>query len=281
MNSDGSGEIALSDIELEALLLKEKLDNLNKQTMSAVVDEYRWSYELLPYEIAAIDSVPDIRDKPILDMGVGTGRTTNGLLEISKDYLGIDYAREMLDSCEQHFPHVRFELADARDMSAYADESFYTAFFSSNGICMVNHDDRMKILKEVYRLLKPGGVFLFSAYNQHFLKNMKAFYFPDFGMTLNPVKFIVRGMRFCRSLILSLVNRWRYKHLEVKTEEYEIINDRCHNYATMLYYTTPQNMEKQLHESGFTAGLTAYAINGKPITDDNVTDDTLFYVIRK
>lgn len=281
MNPDTSAEIALDDSDFAALSHKAKLDELNKKTMDTVVQEYTWSYDLLPYEVSAIKSVPDIKGKSILDVGVGTGRTTKDLLRVSNDYLGIDYSREMLVSCQNKFPAVNFELADARDLSAYPDESFYTVFFSSNGICMVNHDDRVSIIKELYRLLKPGGVFMFSAYNLNFLEHRKPFYFPEFGKTLNPAKFVVRASRFLKNLAVSLINRLRYKSLEIITSEYAIINDRCHNYATMLYYTSPANMKKQLHECGFTAQLDAYGIGGQMIADHDVIDDTLFYVIRK
>jgi ubiquinone/menaquinone biosynthesis C-methylase UbiE len=281
MNPDTSGEIALGDSDFAAFSHKSKLDKLNKKTMDTVVHEYTWSYDLLPYEVSAIKSVPDIKGKPILDVGVGTGRTTQELLKVSNDYLGIDYSREMLVSCQNKFPAVNFELADVRDLSAYPDELFYTVFFSSNGICMVNHDDRMSIIKELYRLLKPGGVFMFSAYNQNFLEHRKPFYFPEFGRTFNPLKFVVRSSRFLKNLTVSLMNRARYKSLEIITPEYAIINDRCHNYATMLYYTSPANMQKQLQKCGFTTQLDAFGIDGKMITDHDVIDDTLFYVIRK
>ena len=249
--------------------------------MRRSVKEYLWSDELFPSEISAIQSVPDIKDKPILDVGVGTGRTTGALIKLSKHYLGIDYVDEMLHACKFKFPEVRFELADARNLSAHADESFYSIFFSSSGICMVTHDDRMQIIKEIVRLLEPGGVFMFSAYNHNFIKHAKLFYFPNFQKTLNPVKILVRGIRYIKNLSVSIINRVRYKRLEVKASDYAIINDRCHNYATMLYYSTQANIEKQLRESGLTGVLSAYGINGEKISDPNAIDDIIFYVVRK
>lgn len=262
-------------------MTKAKRDNLNKKTMRGSVKEYLWSDELTPSEISAIKNVPDIKDKPILDVGVGAGRTTRGLLRISKDYLGIDYVAEMTDKCKGKFLGVHFEQADARELSRYDDESFHTIFFSLNGLCMVDHVDRMLILKEFSRLLKPNGVFMFSAYNQNFIKHTKSFKVPMFEKTLNPLKLLVRSMRFLKNLGISIVNKIRYKSLEVKTDEYEIVNDSCHNYATMLYYTTPGNMKKQLNECGLSGELHCYGLNGEKIIDYNVEDDSIFYVVRK
>lgn len=74
----------------------------------------------------------------------------------------MDYVCEMVTECQRKFPDVRFEHGDARDLSRYEDGSFYLVMFSLNGISMVDHQGRMKILKEVYRILAPGGSFLFQ-----------------------------------------------------------------------------------------------------------------------
>lgn len=73
----------------------------------------------------------------------------------------------------------------------------------------------------------------------------------------------------------------RYRRLEVRTGEYAMVNDRCHNYVMMLYYTMPLNMRKQLRDTGFTAELAIFGINGQPVANENIIDDTRFYVIRK
>ena len=48
-----------------------------------------------PGERAALESVrPDATDQPILDLGVGAGRTIPLVLPISRDYVGLDYTAE-------------------------------------------------------------------------------------------------------------------------------------------------------------------------------------------
>ena len=224
------------------------IDTLNIRTMGSVVNHYDNRDKLTPSEISALYNVPDIKDQPILDIGVGAGRTTPALLKISDDYLGVDYVPEMVNQCQKKFPVVCFDQADARDMSKFADESFHTVFFSMNGLCMVDHEGRIAILKEISRLLKPEGAFLFSTYNRDSALYLKTFQFPHFNFTLNPARFTVRSMRFLRSCWRRTMNRLHYKKAEVHTPEYAIINDVCHNYGTMLYYCSHDVVEQQLRE---------------------------------
>lgn len=257
------------------------IDTLNISTMSSVVSHYDNRDKLTPPEVSALYNVPDIKNQPILDIGVGAGRTTPALLKISEDYLGVDYVPEMVSQCQKKFPAVCFDQADARDLSQFTDESFYTVFFSMNGLCMVDHEGRIAILKEIFRLLKPGGAFLFSTYNRDSSLYRQLFQFPHFAFTLNPARFAIRSGRFFASVWFRLVNRLQYKKAEVHTPEYAIINDICHNYGTMLYYCSQEVVEQQLCAHGFECAPLCFDLNGQKVTGQNTTDDSLFYVARK
>jgi len=102
----------------------------------------------------------------ILDLGVGGGRTTPYLSRIASRYVGIDYSEEMIRTCRSKFPHLQFDVADASDLSQFGDTSFDSVVFSYNGLdCLLPHEKRKKCLAECNRVLKPGGVFIFSSHN--------------------------------------------------------------------------------------------------------------------
>ena len=61
----------------------------------------------------------EFADKRILDLGVGAGRTTPYLLEISKNYIGIDFSPAMIAACQARYPTVEFAVGDARDLSRF------------------------------------------------------------------------------------------------------------------------------------------------------------------
>ncbi len=106
------------------------------------------------------------RGSALLDLGVGGGRTTPYLASIASDYVGVDYSEEMVCACRAKYPNLKFELADAADLSLFADNSFDGIIFSYNGIDNLAPDNnRQTCLRECHRILKPGGVLIFSSHN--------------------------------------------------------------------------------------------------------------------
>lgn len=102
----------------------------------------------------------------ILDLGVGGGRTTPYLSSLAKHYVGIDYAREMIATCRQRFPHLQFEVGNAADLSNFSSSSFDAVVMAFNGIDYVIPDDaRFRALQEIRRVLKPDGILIFSSHN--------------------------------------------------------------------------------------------------------------------
>jgi SAM-dependent methyltransferase len=102
----------------------------------------------------------------LLDLGVGGGRTTPYLSDLASSYVGVDYAEEMIRVCRGKYPSLQFEMADAADLSRFADGFFDAIVFSFNGMDYLAPDkSRQQCLRECHRVLKPGGVFIFSSHN--------------------------------------------------------------------------------------------------------------------
>lgn len=263
--------------------MSESIDRINRKTMAtaSVVTHYVRPLELSKAEQATFDRVAaQAKDQPILDLGVGGGRTVEALRRISHDYVGIDYSQGMVDACRLRFPGVRFEFADARALSNVVDASIFLVVFSCNGIGMVSHADRLLILHEVQRVLRPGGFFVFSTHNRNSPEYQRGFLFPPFDWSFNPLRLAVRSLRFAGETVLRIRNRKRHYPHEIHTDDYSIINDVCHHYSTMLYYLTPEKQRQQLVAAGFEAGAEAYDLNGQR-THDGTTDDSIALIARK
>lgn len=259
------------------------MDDINHVSMRSqdALDTYlRWR-GLKPAEQAAFDLISsDVRDQAILDIGVGGGRTVEAIRALSKNYIGVDYSPEMVSLCQKQFPDVDFRHADARDLSQFEDNSFSLVVFACEGICMVDHEGRLKIMSEVLRILKPNGIFVFSTFNQESHAHDRPFQFPDFEFSFNPVKTLVRALRFIKFTLLRYKNRRNNKKHDVRGKEYSIINDIFHHYTTMIYYISQKQQSMQLNNIGFATKPIVLDIAGTPVAQQT-NDDTLTFIARK
>lgn len=106
------------------------------------------------------------KDMSILDLGVGGGRTTPYLANIASSYVGADYSHEMIRSCSEKFPELKFMVVDAADLSAFGDQCFDAIVLAFNAIDYVIPDEqRARCLQECRRCLRPGGLLIFSSHN--------------------------------------------------------------------------------------------------------------------
>ncbi len=139
--------------------------NLEVYRNPAVVSHYA----SLQYLTAAERLLFDTYLKPgmaILDIGVGGGRTTLYLAAKASRYVGVDYSEEMIRLCRGKFSGLEFQVADAADLSAFASQSFDAIVFAFNGLDYVlPAERRQKCLRECERMLKDGGVLIFSSHN--------------------------------------------------------------------------------------------------------------------
>jgi SAM-dependent methyltransferase len=104
----------------------------------------------------------------MLDLGVGAGRTAYTFAPLARTYVGIDYSQPMVDLARTRVTPrdgVRFEHGDARDLARFRATPFDVVLFSYNGIDSVSHDDRVVIFEQVFAVLRPGGLFLFSSHS--------------------------------------------------------------------------------------------------------------------
>ena len=108
----------------------------------------------------------DLPKMSMLDLGVGGGRTTQHFAPRVKRYIALDDSPVLLRAWCKRFSGTPYEflLGDARSLP-FNDHTFDFVLFSHNGIDDVDDGDRLGVLREVRRVARNGGTFVFSTHN--------------------------------------------------------------------------------------------------------------------
>jgi len=231
-------------------------------------------------EIAILDELfYQLASMDMLDMGVGGGRTTSYFAPIAKSYIGADYASQMVKVCREKFKDkYKFIESDVRSMDEFEDNSFDFVLFSFNGIDSFGHQDRLKALKEIRRVLKNNGYFCFSSHNLNWknLHNLFSFKLNDYnsknmyGIT-NSIKRQTYLFKIkYRAFRLALLNK-SFKMADLiarlREKDYGHIYDNSLNGKARIYYISYHEQLRQLKRAGFIE-IFSYSRNGPKTTDE-------------
>jgi ubiquinone/menaquinone biosynthesis C-methylase UbiE len=130
---------------------------------------YQWLYDAIS-RLAALSVGGEARfrqlalqgltihsDTHILDLCCGSGQTTEFLVKISQKVTGLDASPKSLQRARENVPSASYIEAFAEEMP-FADNLF-DVVHTSVALHEMESQQLRKIINEVYRVLKPGGVF--------------------------------------------------------------------------------------------------------------------------
>ncbi len=137
----------------------------------------------------------------ILDVGCGTGRTTIPLYKLGYNILGIDITPMMIKNAKRIAKSkklgIRYEVRDVTALK-FKNEFFDNVLFSYNGWTQIpKKENRIKALKEICRVLKPDGCFIFTTHIRK-LKGFTLFWIKQWIKIyiLKPLGFNIKEMDF-------------------------------------------------------------------------------------
>lgn len=125
-------------------------DGISKLAALAVGGETK--FRQLAYSNLEINS-----DTQILDLCCGSGQVTQFLVKFSENVTGLDASSLSLARARKNVPDARYVQAFAENMPL-ADHTF-DIVHTSAALHEMEYEQLQKIIGEVYRVLKPGGVF--------------------------------------------------------------------------------------------------------------------------
>lgn len=200
---------------------------------------------------------------PILDIGVGGGRTIPLLAPLSEGYVAVDYLQEMVELARASHPGVRVEQADARDLAQFADDSFGAVLFSFNGIDGVAHEDRLAVHRAVLRVLRPGGIYVYSTHNLDFCCAGRPPWDRNWWDLDN-------GPRAALAYAARLPRRSRsymaLRGMTVHGEDWALLVGSAYNFSVLWHHLTPAAALAELAEAGYADGTEMYGGDGRRVT---------------
>src|SRR5262245_33099721 len=143
-------------------------DYLHAADMVAGYDEQMRVSHLARVDIAFCDSAFRTPGR-LLDLGCGTGRLCAHFAPKGFECVGVDLSEEMLAKARQNAPTATIVKANLVELTELPEQSFdYAAcLFSTLGMVR-GMENRMKVLANAFRLLKPGGRFVLHAHNRFY-----------------------------------------------------------------------------------------------------------------
>ncbi|NNC86158.1 MAG: methyltransferase domain-containing protein [Bacteroidia bacterium] len=133
----------------------------------------------------------------VLEIGCGTGLFTKKVYDKTKAQItAIDISPELLEQAKVKLPEAEFLVEDAMNMK-YDDNTFDVVFGSS----VLHHLDMEKAMTELFRVLKPGGRFVFAEPNM-----------------INPQIFVQKNIPFIKKMLgdspdETAIVRWKFKNM--------------------------------------------------------------------
>lgn len=259
---------------------RDDTDTLNKSFYLGGLAAEWWATKdsVMTEEQAFLDEFGDeVKGRKVLDIGIGGGRTTRFLLPLAGNYIGVDYSPDMIKKVASSFPGSRLEVRDARDLSAYRDGEFDFVLFSFNGMDCIAHEGRMQTMGEVHRVLKLGGLFVFSSHNRE-RPILKPYALKFLSLSKHPVRMLKYFLAY-----LDGIRSWRKSiAYAIDREEYALRHDSGNAFKAPMYYISKQAQAAQLERQGF-ALLAIYDRAGRKVTPPEPDDESpwFLYVCRR
>lgn len=137
---------------------------------------YQWLYDAISriaalsvggenkFRQIALQGLTIDSDNKILDLCCGSGQATQVLTKFSKNVTGLDASPLSLKRAKENVPQADYVEAFAQEIP-FAENEF-DLVHTSAALHEMQPEQLQKILKEVYRILQPGGVFAIVDFHQ-------------------------------------------------------------------------------------------------------------------
>ncbi len=219
------------------------LTEINEKSLQ-VFDDYYFD-TLYPY-LKNYVSLERIKNKSVMEIGLGFGSLSQYLFTHAANYIGIDYADNPVKIVNDRAAmtgnshKAKAIHGDARFLSEIANETFDIAI--SIG-CLHHTGDTQKAVDEVYRVLKKDGIAVIMLYNKNSFR--RRFTNPYRYFILRKTKNFSTYREYTRSTydanssgdaapIVELYSRTELKRIFNKFKKIKVTTENFDNYYVRL-----------------------------------------------
>lgn len=129
----------------------EKIMDVSSSFWNKYLDEY-WTFKILK---------KIVKGKKVLDLGCGSGIRTRKLAKLGAKVVGIDFSKTLIEIARKNNPQIIFYIGDIKKMP-FKNSEFDIV---SSNLVLHYFKDLKPAYKETHRVLKKGGIFVFSIHH--------------------------------------------------------------------------------------------------------------------
>ena len=141
----------------------QELIDLNKETYDKIAKPFASTRKFLWDDLKPLSQYIKDGDK-VLDLGCGTGRLYQLFGENQVEYVGMDNSMGQLEMAREQFPEGNFRFGELT-ITSLDDEEFDIIYCIAAFHHLPNKELRLKSLREMSRVLKPGGYVVMTNWN--------------------------------------------------------------------------------------------------------------------
>ena len=226
----------------------------------------------------------EVRGRPILDVGVGTGRSAWLLHLLTDDYLGIDYESRMITLARQQHPQLRLRCMDARDLHELADDTFAMVFFSHAGLDSLDHEGRAQALREFARVTAPGGLVVYSTLNrdgEFFHQGPGPVLLADRSPATSLARFAARATLHPRRHVAAFRNVREHRSVFVDASDWAVDTMPTHDWRLVVHYVTVRHAVAEAASAGLTVTQLVSREGATLSPEENATSTAWFHVVAR
>ncbi|MGC6423705.1 MAG: methyltransferase domain-containing protein [Lentimonas sp.] len=198
----------------------------------------------------------------ILELGCGAGRIAIGLHELGYAHiLATDYSRPMVNRARELATKLEYRIpmrvCDATEME-FGEAEFDGVIFGFNGLMQIPQiRNRKRALAEIFRVLKPGGWFVFTSHDRE-RSSHREFWHEE-------------------------QKRWAQEAQKSELDDFGDRTESTHHGTHFMHVPTVNEMVELLEKVGFR--LEASAMRSELVTEptevEAFADDCRFWVVQK